>query len=314
MSRTLVIALAVDSGLDSGVGEAVAAAASLGSPVVLGIVAANPEAVAAAGSFAGVAEIVGVKMPAGATPGTFDLSAARALFAEVKPTIAIAGFDARAAAFAGTLAAELGLAFACNAVMLSAGPDGIVATRTLYGGKVHADVRLDPAVPALILIRPSAWAAAAAAPSLPCQTIEAGLADARIRHVSFVPAPTSGYDLTRQDAILAVGRGVGTKENIAAFAEIAGKLGAALAASRPLVDAGWLPRDHQVGRSGVSVAPRVYLAFGIPGALQQVAGIRGAGTVIAVNSDTDAPIFASADYGAAVDMFELADELKKQLT
>ena len=175
MSRTLVIALAVDSGLDSGVGEAVAAAASLGRPVVLGIVAANPEAVAAAGSFAGVAEIVGVKMPADATPGTFDLSAARALFAEVKPTIAIAGFDARAAAFAGTLAAELGLAFACNAVTLSAGPGGIVATRTLYGGKVHADVRLDPAVPALILIRPSAWAAAAVSPSLPCQTIEAGL-------------------------------------------------------------------------------------------------------------------------------------------
>jgi electron transfer flavoprotein alpha subunit len=313
MSQTLVLALASDGGLDPVVAEAVSAAASLGDPIVLGIVARDPETIASMTGFDGVTEVVGVRVPEGATPSAFDLVAARALLSEIKAATVVAGFDARTAALAGTLAAESDAGLACNVVKLAREAGHVAATRTLYGGKAHAEVQFDPSSTAIILTRASAWPAAATAGALPCRVVDAGPPDPRIRHLSFLPRPASGYDLTKHDVILAVGRGVGSKDNIALFSEIADKLGAALAASRPLVDAGWLPRDHQVGQSGVTVAPRVYLAFGISGALQHLAGIRGARTVIAVNSDGEAPIFANADFGAVVDMFELAAELKKQL-
>lgn len=313
MSRTLVLAFTSDGALDQVVAEAVSAAASIGDPIVLGIVAKDPEAVASVTGFAGIAEIVGVRVPEGAAPSTFDLVAARALLGEVKPATVIAGFDGRTAALAGALAAESDAGLACNVVRLAREAERITATRTLYGGKAHAEVQFEPSSTAIILIRGSVWPASATGSALPCRSIDAGPPDRRIRHLSFVPRPSSGYDLTRHDVILAIGRGVGNKDNIALFSEIADRLGAALAASRPLVDAGWLPRDHQVGQSGVTVAPRIYLAFGISGAMQHLAGIRGARTVIAVNSDGDAPIFENADFGAVVDMFELAAELKKQL-
>ena len=111
--------------------------------------------------------------------------------------------------------------------------------------------------------------------------------------------------------ILAIGRGVGEKDNIEQFAELAERMGATLASSRPLVDAGWLPQARQVGQSGNTVKPKVYVAFGISGAVQHLAGMKGAGTIVAVNTDQEAAIFNVAQLGAVADMFDVADELEK---
>ena len=136
---------------------------------------------------------------------------------------------------------------------------------------------------------------------------------ARTEHVGFREAPAGDVDITKADFLLSIGRGVAEKDNIPRFEELARRLGATLSVSRPIVDAGWMPSARQVGQSGKTVKPRLYLALGISGAVQHLAGMRTAETIIAVNTDPEAPIFGVAHYGAVVDMFELADELEAQL-
>jgi electron transfer flavoprotein alpha subunit len=110
---------------------------------------------------------------------------------------------------------------------------------------------------------------------------------------------------------LSIGRGIGEKENIDRFRALADKMGATLSVSRPIVDSGWMPSARQVGQSGKTVKPKVYLALGISGAVQHLAGMKSSGTIIAVNTDPEAAIFGVAHYGAVVDLFEVADELEK---
>ena len=118
-------------------------------------------------------------------------------------------------------------------------------------------------------------------------------------------------DITQADFLLSIGRGIGDKENVEMFKELAEKMGATLSVSRPLVDAGWMPASRQVGQSGKTVKPKVYLAFGISGAVQHLAGMKTAGTIIAVNTDPEAAIFNVAQYGAKADLFDVAEELEK---
>jgi electron transfer flavoprotein alpha subunit len=125
--------------------------------------------------------------------------------------------------------------------------------------------------------------------------------------------PTGDVDITKAEFLLSLGRGIEEKDNIERFEELADKFGATLSVSRPLVDAGWVPGARQVGQSGKTVKPKVYLALGISGAVQHLAGMRTAETIIAVNTDPEAPIFGVAHYGAVMDMFELADELEQTL-
>ena len=133
---------------------------------------------------------------------------------------------------------------------------------------------------------------------------------ARTEHVSFQEAAGGDVDITKAEFLLSIGRGVEDKDNIPRFEALAEKLGATLSSSRPLVDAGWMPSALQVGQSGKTVKPRVYLALGISGAVQHLAGMRSADTIIAVNTDPEAPIFGVAHYGAVADLFEVADELE----
>jgi electron transfer flavoprotein alpha subunit len=138
-------------------------------------------------------------------------------------------------------------------------------------------------------------------------------AAARSEHLGYREVEAGDVDITKADFLLSIGRGVEEQDNIERFEELADKLGATLSVSRPLVDAGWMPGARQVGQSGKTVKPRVYLALGISGAVQHLAGMRTAETIIAVNTDPEAPIFSVAHYGAVVDMFELADELEQAL-
>jgi electron transfer flavoprotein alpha subunit len=133
----------------------------------------------------------------------------------------------------------------------------------------------------------------------------------RARHKEFTEQPKGDVDISTADFLLSIGRGVGEKENIATFERLAEKMGATLAVSRPLVDAGWMPSSRQVGQSGKTVKPRVYLAMGISGAVQHLAGMKASGTIIAINKDPEAAMFNTAHYGAVADLFEVAKELEK---
>jgi electron transfer flavoprotein alpha subunit len=120
-------------------------------------------------------------------------------------------------------------------------------------------------------------------------------------------------DLSQADRIVAVGRGIKAQEHIALAEKLANALGAQLAASRPICDSGWLPMERQVGSSGQTVAPKLYVALGISGAIQHVVGMKGARTIVAINKDPDAPIFEIADYGIVGDLFEIVPAMIAEL-
>jgi electron transfer flavoprotein alpha subunit len=163
------------------------------------------------------------------------------------------------------------------------------------------------------MLRSGGYEPAQAGGSPATRTVELALDGvAKTEHLGFQEAESSDVDITKAEFLLSIGRGVEDKDNIPRFEELAEKLGATLSSSRPLVDAGWMPSARQVGQSGKTVKPRLYLALGISGAVQHLAGMRTAETIIAVNTDPEAPIFGVATYGVVADMFELADELEQQ--
>jgi electron transfer flavoprotein alpha subunit len=193
--------------------------------------------------------------------------------------------------------------------------DGPVATRGAYGDKLVGEFDFPGKATTLLLLRAGTFTPAR--PGSGGASARDVVVDldgvARTEHLGYEEVQEGDVDITKAEFLLSIGRGVEEKDNIARFEELAERLGATLSVSRPLVDAGWMPGARQVGQSGKTVKPRVYLALGISGAVQHLAGMRTAETIIAVNTDPEAPIFGVAHYGAVVDMFELADELEHAL-
>ena len=146
--------------------------------------------------------------------------------------------------------------------------------------------------------------------SVPSPLTDEGLAK---RFLQYVEAVVGEVDITQADILVSVGRGIKDAENIPIVKELADALGGALACSRPVVDKKWLPKDRQVGTSGKTVKPKVYIAIGISGAFQHVAGMKNAGTIIAVNKDPKAPIFSVARYGIVADLFKIVPVLKDKI-
>jgi electron transfer flavoprotein alpha subunit len=187
-----------------------------------------------------------------------------------------------------------------------------VFVRLLFQGKLNGDVRVSGSGPHFVSIQAGAWRA---------DTLESGtgvvetftpaLDASKIRQKPEAPFRESAraVDLTAAEIIVSVGRGIKEKENIPVVEELAKALGAELAASRPICDAGWLPMERQVGSSGQTVAPKVYIAVGISGAIQHLVGMKGAKTIVAINKDANAPIFEVADYGIVGDLFEVVPAL-----
>lgn len=190
--------------------------------------------------------------------------------------------------------------------------------RLLFQGKLNGDVKANGAGPPFASIQAGAYRAdQLAAGSAPVETIGVNIGSGKIRNRPQAPFRESSraVDLTAADLIVSVGRGIKEKENIPIVEELAKVLGAELAASRPICDNGWLPMERQVGSSGQTVAPKMYLAVGISGAIQHLVGMKGAKTIVAINKDANAPIFEVADIGVVGDLFEvvpaLVEEVKK---
>src|SRR5437764_2685722 len=203
------------------------------------------------------------------------------------------------------LAARFGRDVISDCVRASVADGAVTFARRIFLGKIDADVVPAGESPVFATFQSGAYRAeqaergTAAVESMP---VEVGAV--RMKPEAPFQEVKQAVDLTRADVIVAVGRGIQSQENLALVQGLADALGAELAASRPICDAGWLPIDRQIGSSGQTVAPKLYVALGISGAIQHLVGMKNAATIVAVNKDPEAPIFDIADYGIVGDLFE----------
>lgn len=184
--------------------------------------------------------------------------------------------------------------------------------RPIYAGSVIATIKAPPGK-RVITVRPTAFAATGAGEPAPIVSVPAGPDPALSAFAGATLSQASGPELTSAEVVVAGGRGVGTPDNFRLLARIAGRLNAAVGASRAAVDAGFAANDCQIGQTGKVVAPELYLALGISGALQHLCGIKGSKTIVAVNKDDEAPIFQIADVGLVGDLFQLLPEIDAEL-
>lgn len=220
--------------------------------------------------------------------------------------------------FAPRVAARLGRPMVTDCIAVRRDGAEVVFVRTLFQGKVVGDVIAEAGGPRLASMQVGATRADAVRRSAaPCAVRREALAlDAsRIRQRPEPPfrEAKQAVDLTQAERIVSVGRGIKSQEHIALAQKLAAALGAELAASRPICDNGWLPMDRQIGSSGQTVAPKLYVALGISGAIQHLVGMKGARTIVAINKDAEAPIFEIADYGIVGDLFEIVPALVAEL-
>lgn len=312
MSRTLIVAEVIDGQVSAVTAEVVAAAVSLGGEVVVAVAGPDAAAQAALLSYQGVDVIVTVPVPGSDRDHEQMAQVVTALVADVAPDLVLAAFTIRSTAWAAAAAYQADMGLASDVVAIARGTDGVRVTRSIYDGRVHASFAFAAERPVLALLRPSVWAAAELGATPQTRVLDVVVTPSRVRSVE-LRRPSDDVDLTNSDVVISVGRGVGSEENIAVFADIARRLGAALGASRPIIDSGWLPSAHQVGQTGVTVRPRVYVALGISGALHHVAGMQNSKTIVAVNIDQDAPIFGFADIGAVADIHQVAEQMQALL-
>ncbi len=219
--------------------------------------------------------------------------------------------------FAPKVAARLGKEVVGDCIRYQNNNGKLVFTRRIFLGKLDADVTIEGDAPYFITFQSGAFRGENAEKGGNAQTEIAGVEvkDLRMSPEEPFQEAKASVDLTKSGIIVAVGRGIKSQENIALAQQLADALGADLAASRPICDAEWLPIDRQIGSSGQTVAPKVYIALGISGAIQHIVGMKNAGTIVAINKDKEAPIFDIADYGIVGDIFEampvLVEEIKK---
>lgn len=295
------------------VGPARELASASGGRVAAAVIGADAQRFASELAVEGVDEVLTVAAPCEHFEAHVWQRAVEKLIESERPTLVLAGHTIDSMGFAPAVAARLGLGFATDVTSVW-WQDGPRVRRGAYGEKLQAELEFPGKQCTLVTVRPGLFAAVRAAGSAPARAVELELdAAARTEHLEFRDVSADDIDITKADFLLSIGRGIEDRDNIPRFEKLAERLGATLSVSRPLVDAGWMPSARQVGQSGKTVKPRVYLALGISGAVQHLAGMRNAETIIAVNSDPEAPIFGVAHYGAVADLFEVADELEQAL-
>jgi len=220
--------------------------------------------------------------------------------------------------FAPSLATQLKIPLATDCIGMDSAGENFSLTRQFYGGKVNATVSFLKKEPYMVTVRSGAFSIveketlAGEIVKIPSPLTDAddGLAK---RFLQYVEAAVGEVDITQADILVSIGRGVKEAGNVPMIKEFADAIGGTLSCSRPVVDKKWLPKDRQVGTSGKTVKPKVYIAIGISGAFQHLAGIKGAGTVIAINKDPKAPIFSVANYGIVADLFKIVPVLKDRV-
>ena len=306
----LVIAEHDESQVHPGALELITAAREVGEVAVALIGRPAPQVLDAV-DVPGVAEVVTVD----ATIDGLDPDGHRRVVSELirfrKPTVTLLASTPQTMAYGPAVAVTNGLGFASDVHALRLDGDSVHVIRSFCGGKVDAELDFPGREGVLLVLRPATWALASGPTGSARRTAVSIDAPAtRTQRRGLIDETASAVDLTKANLILAVGRGIGEYENLALFEALAEKIGATLAASRPPVDSGWVSADRLVGQSGKIVKPRVYLAFGISGAPQHLAGVGSSTTIVAVNHDAKAAIFRVADYGGVFDAVAFARELE----
>jgi electron transfer flavoprotein alpha subunit len=242
-------------------------------------------------------------------PEPFLAAVADAVGAE-KPRAVLIGATSIGWDLAPLLAARLKAPLVTGCTAIRVDGDGLVVTASFCGGKMMADVQV-AAPPAILMVLPGSFRPAAEAGKGHVETRATSkpLEPGAVRFEEFILPEAGDVDITQQDVLIAVGRGIQQKDNVELAEELAGALGGAVCASRPVVDQGWLPATRQVGKSGMTVKPKLYLALGISGAPEHQEGMKGSDLIVAVNTDPNAPIFDIAHYGAEIDALELLPAL-----
>ena len=238
------------------------------------------------------------------------------LMGEYRPFMTLMGQTPWGMDLAPALSVKTGFPIASDCVDILVEDGKPVGIRQIYSGKIFSKVSFKDAEGYLITVRPGSFPAEKVGErngEVIKKELPGDLPEPRKQFVAFVDAGVGEVDISQAELLLSIGRGVKEEENIGVMRELADLMGGVLACSRPIVDKNWLPKYHQVGTSGKTVKPKVYLALGISGAFQHVAGITGAGTVIAINKDAKAPIFRVADYGIVDDLFKIVEALKAKL-
>jgi electron transfer flavoprotein alpha subunit len=316
MSTILVVAETRQGALRDVTLELINAAGAVkeatGGKLVVLVAAAEPDAFAGAVAANGVDEVLTAATPAEHFEAHVAQQALEAAIAAEEPDLVLLGHTIDALGFGPAVAAGLGLGFASDVTAVR-WEDGPVVTRGAYGDKLAAELDFPGKTRTLLMVRAGAFEPAAAGGAPQTRALDVALDAAPTEHVEFREAEVGDVDITKAEFLLSIGRGIEDKDAIPQFEELADKLGATLSVSRPLVDAGWMSNARQVGQSGKTVKPKVYLALGISGAVQHLAGMQKADTIIAVNSDPEAPIFGVAHYGAVADLFDVAEALEQQL-
>ncbi|HKW98672.1 MAG TPA: electron transfer flavoprotein subunit alpha/FixB family protein [Bryobacteraceae bacterium] len=245
-------------------------------------------------------------------------AALKQLIGAVKPSVVLFPHTYQVRDFAPKLAASMGRVLVSDVVAHRAEGGQLVTVRQLFQGKMNVDVRFATEAPNFASIQAGAYradkvAAGHAEVEKFAPQMEAGTI--RTKPLELFRESQRAVDLTAAEIIVSVGRGIKEAENIPIVQQLADALGAELAASRPICDNGWLPMERQVGSSGQTVSPKLYLAVGISGAIQHLVGMKGSKTIVAINKDPEAPIFEVADYGIVGDLFQvvpaLVEEIKK---
>lgn len=296
--------------------ELITAAQSLGDKVTVAIVAATPESFIPALSVAGVDEIIGVTSPLAEFNPEIQQAAVAALIEQVQPAVVLLAHTVDTLGYAAALASAGKHGFATDVFKIEYQDGELVATRGGYSQKVNVEIDF-PGKPVVVVTFRAAVVKPAEGSASPAISSLTPAATATTSNPGDYIELSSGndIDITTSEFIVSVGRGVGEEANIEQFRELADLAGATLCCSRPIADSGWLPKSRQVGQSGkVASACGLYVAMGISGAIQHLAGMKHVPTVVAVNTDPEASIFSVAKYGIVGDIFEIGEALKEQLS
>lgn len=238
------------------------------------------------------------------------------LISERKPLLILMGHTAFGVDLAPSLATELDLPLATDCIDLDFEGEKLVVVRQVYGGKVNVEAVLRKSESYIVTLRP-ATVEAQEAQGVGGEIVEVAspLSEdiAYKRFIEYVQPPVGEVDITAADVLVAIGRGIRDAENMPMVEKLAEALGGVLACSRPIVDKGLLPSDRQVGTSGKTVKPKLYVVVGISGAFQHVSGMKNSDLIIAINKDAKAPIFRVADYGVVEDLFKVVPVLTEKI-
>jgi electron transfer flavoprotein alpha subunit len=239
------------------------------------------------------------------------------LISEHKPLLVLMGHTSYGVDLAPRLATALNLPLTTDCIDLGFENEALSVTRQMFGGKVNVKAAARKAETYILTIRQATFAPQKPTPPASGQITEvpSPLTEdiAEKRFIQYVLPPPGGVDITAAEKLVGIGRGIKDVANIPQVEELAKTLGGVLACSRPIVDKGWLPTDRQVGTSGKTVKPKLYLALGISGAFQHVLGMKSSDLIIAINKDPNAPIFSFADYGIVEDLFKIVPALKSKV-